>query len=190
MNNPKFKLLVTWNVVLTVLLVVVIGIAAVGVQAANDPPVQMYTAGLDHAGGAAGAVRSTDFTVSSTGYQAILSITVNFTGQAHMHQCFVIGSASLINPATGGNTGYRYNFSTMHEASSTGYQTMVVEMSDNPSHDDANYVPVTTNMLYTNLDAASHTFTFVGRKQDGGNPDLIVDNATMSVLCFKKLQTQ
>jgi hypothetical protein len=119
MENPKFKLLFTWNVVLTVMLVVVIGIAAVGVQAANDPPVQVYTASLDHAGGAAGTSRTTNTSVTSTSYQVILTLTVNFTGQSHNHQCFAIGSANLINPATGGDTGNRYNISLMHEAMST-----------------------------------------------------------------------
>lgn len=189
MNTRKYRLLVTWNMVLTTLLVLTLAFVAVTVQASNDPPVEIFSANLDHGIGAAGTGTSNDVHISGTGYQTILSIPVDFTGQSHTHQCILIGSANVENPATGGKTGFRYDFSTKMDAVVSSFSVMTLEMSDNLSHDDANFVPVTTSRIYTNVSAAAHTFTFVAREQAAANPDLTITNSTFSVICVKKLQT-
>lgn len=189
MNTQKYRLLVTWNVVLTTLLIIAFAFVVMSVQASNDPPVEVFTATLDHGVGAAGAGTTTDVHISGTAYQPILSIPVDFTGQNHVHQCFVIGSANAVNPATGGHTGYRYDFTTKMDTATSSFALMTLEMSDNPSHDDANFLPVTTSRIYTGVSAGEHTFSFVAREQNAANPDLTVTNATITVLCFKKLQT-
>lgn len=189
MNTQKYRLVVIWNLVLTTLLIITLAFVAVSVQASNDPPVEVFTASLDHGVGAAGTGTTTDVHVAGTGYTTILSVPVDFTGQNHNHQCFVSGSANVENPATGGKTGFRYDFTTKMDTAVSSFAVMTLEMSDNPSHDDANFFPVTTTRIYTGVSAAAHTFSLVAREQSAANPDMTVTNATITVLCFKKLQT-
>lgn len=190
MNPLRFKLLVAWNIVLsTALVLVVLGVVVSAAQAANDPPVKVYTATLDHQSGIAGTGTEMDKVINSTDYQTILSVPVSFAGQTHEHYCVVLASANVVNPATGGNTGYRYDFTVGVNGTYSGWARMVLEMSDNPSHDDPNYVPVTTQRMFGPHSAAGHTFTFVARKQAASNPNMTIDNASMTVICFKKLQT-
>lgn len=189
MNPLRFKLLVVWNIVLsTAFLLLVLGVAVSTVQAANDPPVKVYTAALEHGTGIAGAGKSLDTTINSASYQTILSIPVNFTGQSHVHYCVALGSANVINPASG-STGHRYDFTVQGDATVSSYAMMTLEMSDNANADDPNYVPVSTQRVFDSLSAAPHTFYFVARKQAAGSPNMVVDNASFTVICFKKLQT-
>ena len=53
---------------------------------------------------------------------------------------------------------------------------------------DPNFVPVTTNKLFTNISAASHTFRFGAYKRQPTDPNFTIHNASMTVLCFKQLQ--
>ncbi|MCC7164611.1 MAG: hypothetical protein IT331_19105 [Anaerolineae bacterium] len=186
MKTRTVRLLVTWNVVLTVLLLIALAFVAAGVQAASDPPVKIYSTSLDHGVAADGAGTTADKSITSTSYQVILSKTVDFTGQSHLHQCMVLGSANVINPASGG-TGYRYDFTMQIDSGITNWSKMTLELSDNGGIDDPNYWPVTTNRVWTNVSSAPHTFSFVARKQAVGYPDLTVDNAHMTVICIKKL---
>jgi hypothetical protein len=190
MNPLRFKLLVVWNIVLsTAFLLLVLGVAVSTVQAANDPPIKVYTASLEHGSGIVGAGRISDVTINSTLYQTILSIPVNFTGQSHVHYCVAMGSANVMNPASGGSTGNRYDFSVKGDAAVSNFAMMTLEMSDNYGVDDPNYVPVSTQRVFDSLSAAPHTFYFVARKQAAGSPNMIVENASFTVICFKKLQT-
>lgn len=189
MNPLRFKLLVAWNIVLTTALVlVVLGVVVSSVQAANDPPVKVYTASLEHASGIVGTGRTTNVTIDSTVYQTILSLPVNFTGQTHLHYCVAMGSANVINPASS-STGHRYDFSVRGDATVSNYAMMTLEMSDNGGVDDPNFVPVSTQRVFDALSAAPHTFYFVARKQAAGSPNMVVENASFTVICFKKLQT-
>jgi hypothetical protein len=189
MKVPSIKILFTWNLVLTTLLLVMIGITAVSVQAANDPPVKVYSANLDHNSGTNGTGTTVNKVINGTGWQTILSVPVDFTGQTHNHHCVVIGTANAVNPAGGGNTGFRYDFSTrLDGGGGSSWALMTLELSDNPSHDDANFVPVTISRLWTELEPGAHTLDFIAREQNAGNPNLTITNATVSALCFKRLQ--
>jgi hypothetical protein len=190
MKIPSIKILFTWNLVLTTLLLVMIGITAVSVQAANDPPVKVYSANFDHNSGTNGTGTDADRVITGTAWQNVLSVGVDFTGQSHNHHCVVIGSANVVNPASGGHTGFRYDFSIRQDGGGvSNWSKMTMEFSDNPSHDDENYVPVTVHRLWTNVTPGAHTFDLVSRKQNAGNPNLTITNSTFSVLCFKKLQS-
>jgi hypothetical protein len=188
MNDSKYKLLVIWNVILSTLLLLAIGVAAAGVQAANDPPVQVFSATLDHGVGVTGNATANNVTLDTTSWKPILSVPVNFAGQAHNHQCIVVASANLENP-TSNTTGHRYDFSLAIDGSTSLWSLMQVEMSDNASVDDANFVPVSTNRIFTDMSPAAHTLNFVGRKEAAGSPSLVVTNSSVSVICVKKLQT-
>ncbi|MBI4675404.1 MAG: hypothetical protein HY741_27480 [Chloroflexi bacterium] len=190
MNTRSFRLLVTWNVILTVLLLIALAFVAVSAQAANDPPVKVYTATYAHGNGIAGTAVN-DKTISSTTFADILTISVNFTGQTHNHYCVMIGSANLINPALG-STGHRYEFGVGYDANtaaSYSFSNMQVEFSDNAGVDDLSYLPVTSNRVFGALTPAAHTLRFQGRKLAAGSPNLTVDNASATAICFKKYQT-
>lgn len=189
MNTRAFRLLVTWNIVLTILLLVALAFAAVSAQAANDPPVKVYTASFAHGNGIAGNSTGTDKLISSTSFTDVLTVPINFTGQNHNHYCTVIASANVKNPGNG--TGHIYEFGVGYDANSaTGLvnSNMFLEMSDNAGVDDPSWLPVTTNRVFSSLTPATHTIRFQARKQVAGDPNFTIDNATMTVLCFKKYQ--
>ncbi len=191
MNAPKYKLLVTWNIVLTTLLIVTLAVAAISVQAANDPPVEVFSATYDHAAGTAGTSTGTDKTISSTTYTDLLTVPVNFTGQNHNHYCAIVASANVKNPGNG--TGHYYDFGVGYDSSSAASlvnSVMRLELGDNGGVDDPSWMPVTTNRLFdAAFTPAAHTIRFQARKVSAADPNVVIDNASISVFCFKKLQT-
>lgn len=190
MNPLRFKLLVVWNIVLsTALIVVVLGVLVSSALAANDPPVKVYSATYAHGNGIAGNAVN-DKTISSTAFADVVTIPVNFTGQTHVHYCVAIADARVINPASN-TTGHRYEFGVGYDSNSAAsydFSNMTLEMSDNAGVDDPNYYPVGTNRVFMNLSAAAHTIRFQARKMAAGSPNLTIDNASMTVICFKKYQ--
>jgi hypothetical protein len=186
MNKRAFKLLLTWNVVLTVLLLAVLAFAALGAQAATDPPVRVFTATLDHGVAGTGGTTVNAFINSAVPYQTFLTVPVNFTGQSHVHQCLAIGSANVENP--GGGTGNQYVFNIGMDSGFGGNSYMTLELADNSGVNDPNFVPVTTNKIFTNISAAPHTFRFGAYKRQPNDPNFTIHNASMTVICFRQLQ--
>ena len=78
------KVLVMWNVALSVLVLVGMALYASAAQAANDPPVRVYSANLDDVG-ADGDATVTNKTVNSTSYTELRKITTERLGAAHPH---------------------------------------------------------------------------------------------------------
>lgn len=187
MNTTGFKLLLTWNVVLTVLLLAGLAFAALSAQAATDPPIQVLTANLDHGIAGTGGSTASVLISSAVPYQTFLSVPVNFTGQTHIHQCLAIGSANVENPGSG--TGHQYVFNVGMDSSYGGYSFMTIELADNAGVNDPNFVPVTTNKIFTNISAAPHTFRFGAYKRQPTDPNFTIHNASMTVICFKQLQS-
>ena len=190
MSPSKFKLLIVWNIVLTTLLVVMLGIVATVTYAANDSPVEVFTAELDHPAGIAGNATGTNKVINSTTFLDVLTVSVNFTGQTHNHYCTAIASANVINPGNG--TGHLYEFGVgVDDAGAGSYSNsnMILDLSDNAGVNDPSWWPVTTNRTLSALTPAVHTVRFQARKQAAGDPNFEIDNASMTVLCFKKYQT-
>jgi hypothetical protein len=189
MNTRAFRLLLIWNIVLTILLLIALAFAAVSAQAANDPPVKVYSASLEHNSGATGG-GAANKTISSTTFTDILTVNVNFGTQTHNHQCVVIPSARVDNPAVN-KTGLLYDFAVTYDsfpATSYNLSHMTLEFSDHASFDDVDTVPVTTNRVFTNIGNGMHTLRFQARKGAAANPTLTITNAYMSVICVKVLQ--
>lgn len=190
MNPFRFRLLVAWNIALSVaLLVAVLGVLASAAQAANDPPVKVFTASYAHGNGIRGGGAGSRV-INSTAYQDILTIPVNFTGQSHTHQCAIIASANVTNPSIS-DTGNVYRFGIGLDGASAAtysFSEMVVELNDNATIDDPSWVPVTTNRLFTSLSAGPHTLRFQARKNAASNPNLTVNNAYATVICLKRSQ--
>jgi hypothetical protein len=187
MNTRGFKLLLTWNVVLTVLLLAAFAFAAVSAQAANDPPVKVFTASLDHVIAGTGGTAANAIITNTNAYQTFLTVPVNFTGQTHLHQCVAIGSANVENPGRG--TGHQYVFNVGMDSKYGGSSYMQIELGDNSDVNDPATWPVTTNKIFTSVSAAQHIFRFGAFKRSVLDPNFQINNASMTVLCFKNLQT-
>jgi hypothetical protein len=94
----SMRLLKTWFVVLSVLLLVSLGANAVWVQASSDPPIRVYTANADDAGGG-GSATTIDFPItppSGSEPPVILgSVTTRNLSRHHDHICLVTASARV-----------------------------------------------------------------------------------------------
>lgn len=192
MKSRTLQVLVAWNAVLTVLLIVALGSNALLAQAANDPPVKVYSAATDHNGTTNGASTIGDKLIdSNVSWTQLLSVTVNFTGQSHTHQCAVIASSEALNGASG-TTDNLYAFDLTVDSPAgdlNAGSTRTIDFDDNATTDDTNYLEVSSNRLFTNLSAGAHTFRWLGMKQAANDDNMIVNDSSMVVLCFKKLQT-
>lgn len=159
---------------------------------ANDPPVKVYSATLAHGNGVAGNATGINVVIADTTFAGndILTVPVDFTGQTHNHYCAVIASANVINPGNG--TGHVYEFGVGYDASNAdtfAFSNMFLDLSDNAGVDDPSWWPVTVNRVFPALTPATHTIRFQARKRVAGDPNFTIDNASMTVLCFKKYQT-
>lgn len=190
MSARTTKLIVIWNVVLTVLLIASLGANALWVQAANDPPVQVFSTTQEHPASSNWAATFNDKTVtSSVAWTELLELTINLPG-SHKHQCAAIASMELINPG-GGTTDNQYEFTpTLDNTSGAGHDASLrtIDFDDNGSIDDTNFLEVSTVRFLANINPGPHTFRLVGRKLSAADENLTVNDSGMVVLCFKILQ--
>lgn len=190
MNARTTKLIVIWNVVLTVLLIASLGANALWVQAANDPPAQVFYATQEHPASANWAAAFVDKTVtSSAAWTELLNLTIHLPG-THKHQCAAIASMELINPG-GGTTDNQYEFTpTIDNPSGAGHDASLrsIDFDDNGGIDDTNLLEVSTVRLFANINPGAHTLRLVGRKLSATDENLTVNDSGMVVLCFKVLQ--
>src|SRR5919202_4377410 len=100
MNSRSFKLLVAWNIVLTVLFLVSLVLNATWAQAASDPPVRVFTASPEHGVGS-GSETTADFKITRNDtWTELLSVRVDL-GTTHKHNCAVFASSDV--STNGGN---------------------------------------------------------------------------------------
>ncbi len=93
----SIRVLKTWNVVLTILLIISLGANAAWVQAASDPPVRVYSVTTDDAG-AGGHASASEFPITSahTPETPLTLITVPTSNlRDHDHICLVTASAQV-----------------------------------------------------------------------------------------------
>lgn len=191
MNARVLKVILLWNAALTVLLLASLLTNAVLVQAANDPPVKVFTASLDHASSAnwAGTTANTAITSTATWAQ-ILTLNVNLSGQTHNHQCAVISSLEVINPTAAPGSHHTYEFGvSLNNTSATGYSATnrTIDFPDTPDW-DSERAEVSTARLFPNLVPGNYTIRLLGRKVFASTGDTNVDDASIVVFCFKTLQ--
>ena len=173
------KILVAWNVVLTVLLLISFAGNAALIQAANDPPVRVYTATLDDVGADSGLTSGT--TVSSTGYTPIASVVTNALSINHQHNCMVIGSVGADFSGNG-----KYSIGIGYDASTSLLSNSKREFEFlDTAGNDYQFLEATTLHNVSSV-AGSHTFYLLAKKNNSGSADLVVDEARILVMCFKK----
>jgi hypothetical protein len=184
-SSPKrslTRILVMWNVALTVLVLVGMALYASAAQAANDPPVSVFTANADDVGGDGDATVN-NRTVNSTSYTELRKITTERLGASHPHTCVVIASATAQHSS--GEGTYIFALSMDSEVGSPGGSQRRIELFDNAGINDDNVEEVSTVYTFDNVQGV-HDFRFLGRKQSAGDSHMEVDAASMSVICLKK----
>lgn len=169
MNKRTIKLLVLWNVALTVLLLASVAFNASLAQAAIDPPVKIYTAHADSIGGDHSQSTAGMSVNKSTGYDTLLSTSVSLSTSS---TCLVTASAS-VNAAGSSSThdvGLNVDSTTSVKAASDReiYFPTTVGVNE-----------VTTVYGFDNL-TGSHTFDFLAT----GTPAMSVSARSMIVACF------
>lgn len=187
MNSRLVKLILFWNAVLTALLLGSLLVNANFAMAANDPPVKVFTATLDHAGGVDGGATTTNAALTSAAtWTQLVSVNIDFGAQTHVHHCVAIGSADVINPFSGTSNTYRFDLtldSTTSDAD-TGTGRVVNFYTSSSSVSAQN---VTTNRIFYNVPNQQHTIRMMGQKFAGAMNTNVTD-ASISVICTKVLQ--
>lgn len=170
MNERRFRLLLIWNAVLTLLLLVSLAGNAMWVQASNDPPVQVASAQLDDVGGGFGTNTST-VVVDSSAYTKISTAKLTMSG-GHTHICLATASAF-----TNGAAASYHDFAIALD----NPQQPVVASRRQVYTAGALTNEVTTIQAFTNL-TGYHEFHLVAR----GTPAASVFNRGLIVVCLKK----
>jgi hypothetical protein len=182
----SIRLLKTWHLLLSVLLLVSLGANASWVQAAADPPIRVYTASPDDAGvgGSSSStgvfVVTTDHTVSSP--LVLLSITTSHLSRDHDHICAVTASAKVGhtgNPEPGIIAIGLSRGEDIRQISVTERSAGLVLTDD----DDVFYEELTTTFAFTGV-RRDETIRFSAR-WDFGAGDLAVTVPSMTVVCLR-----
>lgn len=180
MNTQQNKWIVRWNIVLTVLMLASLGMNAAWVQAANDPPVRVYTATLQDNGGD-GSATTVDDSITGTTPDTLVSVATANLSAAHNHICLVTASAEA---NWGGNGSYIFGLS-MDGGAVVAESERRIEFVDTADN-DSTWTEVSTTYAFTNV-SGSHTFYFSARKNAAGNANMTVTASSMTLVCVKKV---
>ncbi|MBI4673181.1 MAG: hypothetical protein HY741_16120 [Chloroflexi bacterium] len=180
------RLLTLWLAVVTVLLLLSLGMNAAWVQAANDPPVRVFTATLEDVGGGhAQGNYNPPLVISSESTATILAEKTVTLSTNHVHTCLVTASAE-IDRSQDANALLQFTLtmdSTNGVANKPAHRR--VEF-DTYASDREDYEEVTTMLGFDNV-SGTHTFRFLGRRNVGVSASANVSAASMVIACFKKL---
>lgn len=194
MKSHAVRLLVLWNVVLTTLVVLLLGLYASAAQAANDPPVRMFQEGIqdDHIAGGKGLTSTKPVDVSLRDqWTLIQKMTLNLAGN-HNHECAVIASSNVSN-APGNSEDNKYEFVlTLDNPDPTLdlATTRYIDFDNGRSTIDHNDMEVTAPVMYHMTNEVHTVYWFAKKISEHANPPskMTVVNNTLTALCVKNLQ--
>ena len=134
-----------------------------------------------------GVQRTSDFTVSnSANWQTILTITVPAGFIAgHGHACQATASLDAKNP--GGDVVAQYYFFTITQNNANPFVSAngverTIELRNQPGVNDLDFLPVSTNTVFGFTANVPQVIRLLGRKTTGA-PNLVVDDASLSIIC-------
>lgn len=177
MDTRRFRLLVTWNIALTVVLFISLGANAAFVQASADPPVKIFHSNSEDSG-----IDSTNIAnknVSSTTFTPIGSVAATLSSN-HVHYCIITASVGADWNGQGKYTigiGYDNQNDIFH------YTKREFEFIDQVNINSADYQEVTT-LMYTSAFPGNHTWYLLAKKNTSNSSYLVVDRAVMTVICL------
>lgn len=180
------RLLTIWLAVVTVLLLLSLGMNAAWVQAANDPPVHVFTANSqDLGGGHAQNNYNPALTISSDSVATVLAQKTITLSAAHTHTCLVMASAE-VDRSQDANAILQFTL-TMDSTSGVANKAAHRRVEFNPyATDQEDYKEVSTALGFDNV-SGSHTFYFLGRRNTGVSASANVSAASMIIACFRKV---
>lgn len=180
------RLLIIWLAVVTTLLLLSFGLNAAWVQAANDPPVHVFTATLDDLGG--GHAQNNylpGLTIASESTATVLAQKTTTLSTAHTHTCLVTASAE-VDRAQDANALLQFTL-TMDSLNGVANKPAHRRVEfDTYASDKEDYEEVSTAFGFDNV-TGTHTFYFLGRRNMGASASANVSAASMMIACFKKL---
>ncbi len=192
MNSRMIKALLIWNVILSTLVLLLIGLYASAAQAANDPPVRMFQTPLDHGASGKGGASTTPVEIKARDkWTLVQKLSVNLTGD-HNHECAVIASSNASN-APGNSVDNKYQFIlTLDDPNPNANTatTRTIDFDDGRTVTDHNNMEVTAAILY-HATNEPHTFYWFAKKlSEDANPaaTMTVVNTTLTAVCVKRLQ--
>lgn len=180
MNSRLVKLLVLWNISLSLLFVLSLAFNAVWVNAANDPPVRVFTANADDQGG------DHNWNTEPTGLPIDNTVPVSLTRVRvdlgdHRHTCLVTGSASAVRTSGGGLWNYGLNMDTT--ATFKDGSARIIEFADFGT-DTGGRWEVSTIGGWDGV-SGKHTFHLLANKNSAADPESRAFNASIIVSCFR-----
>jgi hypothetical protein len=179
MNTRMIKGFIGWNVVLTFLLLGMVAANANLAEAANDPPVRVFNSTHDLNGGAVD--QNTNDVLVQTQSIAVLAEVMVTLPVEKPHMCLATGSAEVEHQSGIGRYTLDLRLGPAQEASLRRF-----ELVNNAGVQDPKYKEVSTVGAWKDLTGA-HTIRFVARNVGLSNPDFQVTNASLIVICVKKV---
>jgi hypothetical protein len=177
METRRFKFLVLWNAILTVLLVASVGVNAMWAQAAADPPVKVFSTTLDDAGIDFGNAANKN--ISSTTFTQVASVPATLSA-SHIHYCIVTASVGTDWNGQGQYTiGIGYDDNTQI----LPYSKREFEFIDQVIVNHEDFQEVSTQ-LGVSAFPGNHTFYLLAKKNSTTSSYLVIDRAVMTVVCL------
>lgn len=181
------RLLTLWLTVITVLLLLSLGMNAAWVQAANDPPVRVFTTTLqDLGGGHAQNNYIPALTIASESAPTVLAQKTITLSTAHRHTCLVTASAEIDRSQ---DANALLQFTLTMDDSTNGVANKPAHRRvefDTYASDKEDYEEVSTAFGFDNV-SGTHTFYFLGRRNTGASASANVSAASMMIACFRKV---
>jgi hypothetical protein len=129
--------------------------------------------------------------IPSDAWSTYLSVPISIPStESARHDCIATAGADVQNPG-GQREDQQYQFAiTLDNVAPSGITETAtlrtLELRDNSSIDDPNFVPVATTAPFSGLTSGAHTFRFVARKQNAANRNAQIHRMAISVICIHR----
>jgi hypothetical protein len=177
MKARSNKWIVIWNIVLTVALLISFAASAALVQAAADPPVQVFTAPLNDIGLDYGNVGNKN--VSSTTFTPVAFVPITVSTDRY-HSCVAIASVGLNWNSQGKYTiGIGYDDTT----NIMPYSKRQFEFISQVGINNEDFQEVSSVVARTDV-KGTHTFYLLAKKNSDTSSYLVIDRGVVTVICM------
>jgi hypothetical protein len=138
---------------------------------------------------AAGSATRSSITVSAIfggnpSAQELRQVSFNL---AQPSQCVAVASANAVNPVSGDDRRYTFGLTLDTISNSSSNVLNRVIDFDNLSGEQVDREEVSSTGFFPNLAAGPHTIRWVASKNSDSFPNLEVEAASLSVMCFDTL---
>ena len=132
---------------------------------------------------AGGSSTEVNDTITSTAYDTLVSVAIDFTGSDHAHQCVATGSSMAQNPGSGTDNSYVFGLSLDSLVSVAGTSRRSVQFNQNEGVADEEFEAVTSTYYFPDVTAEPHTIRWSAKKASNSFPDMVVFRSSLTVVC-------